>query len=118
MAEIQLHHWDYDKNERVEDEVVSTSQIARCIQEKELVELFDDILNYGGRGYTVGGSVGENFRRKHRTIQRSAIAFCLGFIVGISEQEYTDPRNKTAIETAKHIAQLFDEGSLPLGPYL
>ena len=118
MAKIKLHHWDYDKKETVEDGEVSTSQIARCIGKDELVELFDDLLNYGGRGYSVGKQVGEDFRTHHRTIQRSAVAFAFGLIVGISKQEHTDARNAQAIETAKYIAKLFDEGSLPLGPYL
>ena len=39
-------------------------------------------------------------------------------IVGLSEQEYTDPRNETAIKTAKKLAQMFRDGDLPLGSYL
>ena len=118
MAKIKLHHWDYDKKERVEDGEISTNKIAQCVSEEGLVELFDDLLNFGGRGYGVGVSVGQSLQTHHRTLQRSAVAFALGLIVGISDQKYTDPRNAQAIETAKHIAKLVGEGDLPLGPYL
>jgi hypothetical protein len=118
MAEIQLHHWDYDKNKRVEDGTVSTHQIAKCIDPETLVELLDDFLNYAGRGYGTGITVGKGLRTHHRTLQRSAVAFALGLIVGISDQKFTDPRNAQAIETAKYIGKLVGEGKLPLGPYL
>ena len=118
MAKIKLHHWDYDKNETINDGEISTSQIARCINQDDLVELVDDLLNYGGRGYNVGLNTGTALRTHHRTLQRSAVSFCLGILVGISDQKYTDERNGIAIETAKHIAKLVDEGTLPLGPYL
>jgi hypothetical protein len=116
--EIQLHHWDYDKEERIEDGTVSTAQIAQCVTEEGLVELFDDLLNYGGRGYKVGLVVGKAFHHKHPTIQRSAIAFCLGFILRMADTPWADGRNQTAVETAKKIQALADNGELPLGPYL
>jgi len=51
-------------------------------------------------------------------LQRLAVCFALGMIVGLSEQEYTDPRNATAIETAKKLAEMFRDGEFPLGFYL
>jgi hypothetical protein len=39
-------------------------------------------------------------------------------IVGLSKQDYTDARNKTAIDTAKLLAQMVKKGELPLGFYL
>jgi hypothetical protein len=39
-------------------------------------------------------------------------------IAGLSEQEYTDPRNETAIQTAKKVAQMLEKGDLPFGLYI
>ena len=39
-------------------------------------------------------------------------------IVGLSEQAYTDPRNETAIQTAKKVAQMLEGGELPFGFYI
>jgi hypothetical protein len=57
-------------------------------------------------------------RFTHRTLQRLAVCFAFGIITGLSEQEYTDPRNETAIQTAKKIAQMLEKGDLPLGLYV
>jgi hypothetical protein len=54
----------------------------------------------------------------HRTLQRLVVCFAFGLIAGLSEQNYTDPRNETAIQTAKKIAQMLEEGELPLGLYI
>lgn len=115
---IKLHHWDYDKNERVEDEIVDVSQIARCATHENFVYLMDCFLNYGGKQYREGLEVGKDMRFTHRTLQRSIVAFALGILVGISEQEHTDPRNEDAIKTAKKIAQMIADNQLPVGPYL
>jgi len=46
------------------------------------------------------------------------ICFALGLIAGLAEQEHTDPRNATAIQTAKRIAAMLQNGDLPFGPYV
>jgi len=51
-------------------------------------------------------------------LQRLAICFAFGIIAGLSEQEYTDARNETAVETAKKIKQMIDQGELPFGFYI
>jgi hypothetical protein len=115
---IKLHHYDYDTREMVEDGEVSTYQIAKCIKPEQMAELLDDLLNVGGRGYIEGLQVGKDLRTTHRTLQRSAIGFALGIILGISDQEHSDARNATALETAKKIADLAEKGELPLGLYI
>ena len=59
-----------------------------------------------------------NLRSTHRTLQRLAICFSLGLIIGLSEQQYSDARNETAIETAKKLAEMFKKGELPTGLYI
>jgi len=103
---------DYDGNVET---TVSVSQIARCLTHEQFVYLFDNFLNYGGKEYREGKRVGSDLRSTHRTLQRLAIGFALGLIEGISEQEYTDARNETAIETAKKIAGMMEKGELPIG---
>ena len=80
--------------------------------------LFDHFLNAGGKQYREGEQVGKNLRSTHRTLQRQAITFCLGLIAGLSEQQYTDPRNADAIETAKKIKTMLDNGELNCGFYI
>jgi hypothetical protein len=57
-------------------------------------------------------------RFTHRTLQRLAICFAFGIIAGLSEQEHTDPRNETAIQTAKKIKAMIDKGELLFGLYI
>jgi hypothetical protein len=72
----------------------------------------------GGKQFEEGQDIGQLLRRTHRTLQRLAICFALGLIVGLSEQEYTDPRNEEAIKTAKKVAQMVQNGELSMGFYL
>lgn len=99
-------------------ESISTYTIARSMTIGNFVKLFDEWLNFGGKQLAEGKLVGLQLRFTHRTLQRQAVAFALGIIAGLSEQEYTDPRNETAIQTAKKIVQLMQSDQLPLGPYL
>jgi AraC-like DNA-binding protein len=99
-------------------ETISTYALVRSMSPENFTRLFDDYLNLGGKGFLEGKRIGLNLRATHRTLQRLAICFAFGLVVGLSEQEYTDARNQTAIETAKKLAQLIDEGDLPLGLYI
>jgi hypothetical protein len=58
------------------------------------------------------------FRFTHRTLQRLAICFAFGLIAGLSEQEYTDPRNESAVKTAKKITTMLENSELPLSLYI
>ena len=100
------------------DETLSTHTLARSMTAENFTTLLDDYLNLGGKDYREGKEIGLQLRFTHRTLQRLAICFCFGVIAGLSEQEYTDPRNKTAIQTAKKVARMMEAGEFPLGPYL
>jgi len=99
-------------------QTLSTHTIARSLTLENFACLFDDFLNLGGKGYRDGKQVGLQMRTTHRTLQRLVICFALGLIAGLSEQEFTDPRNETAIETAKKISVMLENGELPLGLYI
>ena len=99
-------------------ETVSIYTVARSMTMDNFTKLFDEYLNLGGKQYAEGKIVGSKLRFTHRSLQRLAICFVLGIIAGLSDQEYVDARNETAIETAKKIKQMIDEGELPFGLYI
>ena len=116
---IQIKQWNPETNMREPTgEEISIYQVAKSMTPENFSKLFEDYLNLGGKQFQEGRIIGLHLRHTHRTLQRLAVCFALGMIVGLSEQEYTDPRNETAIETAKKLAEMFRDGDLPLGFYL
>ena len=99
-------------------ETIDVYTLAKSLSTENLAALLDDFLNLGGKGLREGKEVGLQLRFTHRTLQRLAVCFAFGIITGLSEQEYSDPRNETAIQTAKKIAQMLEKGDLPLGLYI
>jgi hypothetical protein len=97
---------------------VGAGQIAQSLTAENFTRLLDDYLNLGGKGYPEGLLIGQNLRGSHRTLQRLAICFCFGIIVGLSEQQFTDPRNEIAIQTARKVRQMIEQGELPFGFYI
>ena len=116
---IKLKDWNSDCS-RVEEtgESLSTHHVAKSLTSENFAALLDEYLNLGGKDFREGKEIGLHLRFTHRTLQRLVICFAFGLIVGLSEQEYTDPRNETAIQTAKKIAQMLEDGELPLGLYI
>ena len=99
-------------------ETISTYQLAKSMTLENFSTLLDEFLNLGGKGFPEGKQTGLQLRYTHRTLQRLVICFALGMIAGLSEQEHTDPRNETAIKTAKKIVELMEAGELSLGLYI
>ena len=116
---IKLKDWNLDCS-RLEEtgKTLSTYQVAKSLTSENFAALLDEYLNLGGKDYREGKEIGLQLRFTHRTLQRLAICFAFGLIAGLSEQEYTDPRNETAIQTAKRLSQMLEEGDLPLGMYI
>jgi len=116
---IKLKAWNFDTN-RIEETgtTITAYHVAQSLNMENFTVLLDEFLNLGGKGFREGKLVGLQMRTTHRTLQRLAICFAFGLIVGLSGQEYTDPRNETAIQTAKKTAQMLEEGELPLGFYI
>jgi len=116
---IQIMEWNPETCMREPiGEEISIYKVAKSMSPENFAKLFDDYLNLGGKQFQEGRLIGLHLRHTHRTLQRLAVCFALGIIVGLSEQEYTDLRNETAIKTAKKLAQMFRDGDLPLGSYL
>lgn len=116
---VQIKRWDSSTNQYAEvEEPVNIYSLARCMSSENFACLLDEFLNLGGKGFREGKEIGLQLRHTHRTLQRLAIFFAFGLVAGLSEQEYTDPRNETAIQTAKKIVQLMESGELPVGLYI
>ena len=109
-------NWNSDSS-RIEDtgETISTYQVAKSLTLENFAAVLDDFLNLGGKDFREGKEIGLQLRFTHRTLQRLVICFAFGLISGLSEQDYTDARNETAIQTAKKLVQMLEDGVLPLG---
>ncbi len=99
-------------------ERINTYTVAKSLTLDNFTKLFDEFLNLGGKQYAEGKIIGQKLRCTHRSLQRLAVCFAFGIIAGLSEQEYTDARNETAVETAKKVKQMIDQGELPFGFYI
>lgn len=115
---IQLRDLNCDGGSKMTGETISTHAIARALSIDNFALLLDQFLNLSGKGMVEGREVGLRLRASHRTIQRLTIAFTLGVISGLAEQEFFDERNQAAIQTAQKIVQLMKSDELPLGIYL
>jgi hypothetical protein len=99
-------------------QTIDVYTLAKSMTVENFAAMLDDFLNLGGKGFREGKQIGLELRFTHRTLQRLVICFTFGIIAGLSEQEYTDPRNETAIQTAKKLVKLMDSDELPLGFYI
>lgn len=91
---------------------VSLYMLKQTLGQDEFTSLFSDWLNSGGKGFGAGLGVGLRLRQDHRTLQGLAMEFCVGVLAGLAQQEHTDARNETAVQTAKKIVDLFEDGTL------
>lgn len=94
---------------------VSIYQIAKNMTLEQFASFMDDFCNSISIDTKSGVSVGKLLHSSHRTLQASVFRFCMGIIMGIGMQEYTDPRNEIAVNTAKKIAKMVETGDLELG---
>lgn len=116
---IKIKVWNSDFSRMEESgEIISTYTVAKSMTIENFAAMLDEFLNLGGKDFREGKAVGLLMRHSHRTLQRLVICFAFGLVAGLAEQEYTDARNETAIQTAKKIAQQIEEGDLPLGLYI
>jgi len=98
---------------------VNLRTVAKNLKTEDLAYILDSWINTNGSSaFKTGKELGQMFRETHRTLQGLLVNMCLGILAGISEQEYTDPRNQRAIQTAKEITRQVTEGELPLQPFI
>lgn len=112
---IQLKRWNRDTQQEDNIGEVSISDIVHSMTDENVVYLISEWLNVGMKDQGNGLKIGKAFHSEHRTLQASLFRWCLGIIVGLSEQQYTDARNETAITNAKKIAELLRNNSLEMG---
>ena len=103
---------DYDGKETAR---VHTGMLAKSLTLENMAELLQDFVNSGMKDYSEGEAVGKLLQTSHRTLQASAIRFCLGVIVSLGKQEYTDARNEMPVAMAKQIKTLVEDGTLKMG---
>jgi hypothetical protein len=96
-------------------EVVSPYAVARAATPENMAEILDSYCNTGMKDYRDGLEVGEQLHSHHRTIQASVVRFCLGIIIGLSHQDYTDPRNEVPVAMGKKIEEMVKDGTLRMG---
>ena len=103
----------------IQDTEYTTRDLARSMDAEQMAGVIDDWLNNIAReGFNSGKEIGHTLRTTHRTLQRSAVLMAFGILAGLAEQDYTDPRNTDAIQSAKVIAQMLAEGKLSFGAFL
>ena len=103
---------------KVENEEISLHELRKAFirNPEAMASLLSEVMNTFGNQYLFGFATGQESRDPvHRSLQRSIIAFTLGVLSGISDQEHTDPRNGDAIYTAKKIRKMFESGDLDIG---
>jgi hypothetical protein len=99
--------------------VVNTHTIGKMVEPEQFAYIIDTKLNsMSSDPLHEGIKVGACLRRTHRTLQRAVVGFALGILYGISQQEHTDDRNRTAIETAKKVAAQIDDDQLLIGQFI
>ena len=94
---------------------VHTGMLAKSLTLENMSELLQDYVNSGMKDYREGERVGALLQTSHRTLQASVIRFCLGIIISLSKQEYTDARNEMPVAMGKEIAKLVEDGTLRMG---
>lgn len=115
MMDVKIEHLTFgpDVEDRGHLETVaetSTKDIAKSIARDRqnchavTAALLADLSNIGIGGSATGESVGKALHTEHRYLQSEVMQFCLGVIVGMSEQTRWDPRNRWAILKGKQIA--------------
>jgi len=115
---VTLSRYDYETNETVMVVETDTRTIARSLDTETMAELLSDYANSGAKGMLEGERVGEALTHTHRTLQRLVVCWAVGILKSMGKQVYTDARNETAIETARKIGEMCDDGTLPLGRFL
>jgi len=113
---ILLKEWSSESSTTVlTGETISVYTVARSMTLDNFTKLLDEYLNLGAKDFRSGKEIGLKLRTTHRSLQRLAVCFAFGIIAGLSEQQFTDPRNEEAIKTAKKVAAMIEKGELPFG---
>lgn len=115
---VTLTEYDYDLKETVTIVETDTHTIANSLTAETMAELLSDYVNNGAKDIRDGERIGDALTHTHRTLQRLIICWTIGILKELGDQEYIDARNEAAIETARKIGEMYDNGELSLGSFL
>lgn len=102
---------------RSNEQDVKVMGLGKKLEGEQIAQLLLDNLNSFRDPFMSGWGVGKALQGAHCTLQRAVVGWLLGVLTGLSEVQYTDGRNETAIATARKIAKMFRNDELPLGTY-
>ena len=119
IGQIVVTRYNYDTKESDTLATLDAKSIASSCTVGNIAALLSDLAN-GRGGIGLGKQVGRVLHGDHHTLQREIIGFALGVVIGLGEQElrWTDPRNETAIKTAKKITEGLESGDLSIGQFI
>lgn len=107
---------DYNDDFTVKGEAqIHLGDIPRKLTPSQMASFLEDYGNNMLIDYKTGVEIGQELQNSHRTLQGTIFRVLLGIIVGLSEEKWTDPRNEIAIENAKKIAKMLEDGTLKMG---
>jgi hypothetical protein len=112
---INLSHYDYDKKETVSDGEISTYAVAKGMTTENMTEVLSDWMNSFSKDYGTGVEIGKQLEGKHRTLQSSVGRLCVGILVGLGKQKFTDPRNEAIVKLGQDIERMLEDGTLNKG---
>lgn len=112
---IKLSHYDHDTKEVVDDGQVSTYSIAKAMTTENMVEVLSDWMNSFSKDYGTGVEIGKQLEGKHRTLQSSVGRLCVGILVGLGKQRFTDARNEAIVKLGQDIERMLEDGTLNKG---
>lgn len=115
MDKIKLLDYVSGKGWVESGEEVSPSDVARGMTAQNFTDVIGEFVNIGMKDFRQGVEIGHLLHWQHRTLQASVFRLMLGIMKGLSEQEYTDPRNEQAVKCAKQITDMLEDGTLNMG---
>jgi len=86
--------------------LVQAREVGQNLTIGAAAEILSTMVNGGGFSRADGRKVGQTLNTAHRTIQSCVIGFLTGIFEGMAENQFTDPRNASAVGMARKIAKL------------
>ena len=114
MTDKKVRNWD-GTDLGIE---VPLGLLGRDLSPEEFAEIIESYVNVYGHEFRTCKKIGEILTNNHLTIQRSVIVFAFGIIAGMSTTKMVDPRNAEAVEAAKKITEMLENGEISLGAFL
>jgi hypothetical protein len=98
-----------------EKEPVSIHELTSGMGIDEMVAVLSEWCNKGGKDFHVGLKMGNKLEFEHRTLQGLIGRLCLGILVGLGNQQFTDARNEAIVALGKQLETMINDGTLKMG---